>query len=316
MKKVLFIFGIIFLVSTSFGQRRFNLDYGVRAGVANYLGDIGSGDLARDFVFNLELKDTRWSGGGFARYRFHPLFAYQGAITYARIQGDDSQSSNYARQGRNLSFTNDLIMLNNKLEYYPSFLTNSDVGGRGRYRTDFKAYALGGVGVFYHNPKAEYNGTKYKLRELMTEGERYSPVSLSVPLGVGFYFTRKRQHRFGFEMSWNMTFTDYLDDVSASYVDPSMMSPSPIAATLANRNPELGDYPIGSYPGPLNYGSLIQGINAGGQPNQRGDPTDKDNVMLISLSYSYVIKTKGGFSRSYSWIYKSKSKFGKSKSRF
>lgn len=294
-------------MSNSFGQRRYNLDYGIRAGVANYLGDIGSGDLARGFVYNLELKDTRWSTGGFVRYRFHPLFAYQGAITYARIQGADSESINYARLGRNLSFKNDLIMLNNKIEFYPPFLTVSDVGGSGRYRTDFKMYFLTGFGIFYHNPKAEYNGQKYKLRPLMTEGKKYSLISASIPMGTGFYFTHKRQHRFGFEMTWNMTFTDYLDDVSRNYVDPSQMGSDPIAATLANRNPELGDYVPGvNYPDPLNYGGT----------NQRGDPTDKDNFMMITLSYSYVIKTKNGFSRSYSWIYKSRSKFGKNKSRF
>lgn len=307
MKKLLFILSVLFFMSNSFGQRRYNLDYGIRAGVANYLGDIGSGDLARGFVYNLELKDTRWSAGGFVRYRFHPLFAYQGAITYARIQGADSESINYARLGRNLSFKNDLIMLNNKIEFYPPFLTVSDVGGSGRYRTDFKMYLLTGLGIFYHNPKAEYNGQKYKLRPLMTEGKKYSPVALSIPMGTGFYFTHKRQHRFGFEMTWNMTFTDYLDDVSRNYVDASSMGSDPIAPTLANRNPELGSYVPGvDYPLGANYGGT----------NQRGDPTDKDNFMMISLSYSYVIKTKSGFSRSYSWIYKSRSKFSKNKSRF
>lgn len=307
MKKLLFILSVLFFMSNSFGQRRYNLDYGVRAGIANYLGDIGSGDLARGFVYNLELKDTRWSAGGFVRYRFHPLFAYQGAITYARIQGSDSESINYARLGRNLSFKNDLIMLNNKIEFYPPFLTVSDVGGSGRYRTEFKMYFLTGIGIFYHSPKAEYNGQKYKLRPLMTEGKKYSPVALSIPMGTGFYFTHKRQHRFGFEMTWNMTFTDYLDDVSRNYVDPSSMGSDPIAPTLANRNPELGAYVPGvDYPLGANYGGT----------NQRGDPTDKDNFMMISLSYSYVIKTKSGFSRSYSWIYKSRSKFGKNKSRF
>lgn len=311
MKKLLFIFGILFFVSTSFGQRRYNLDYGIRAGIANYLGDIGSGDLARGFVYNLELKDTRWSTGAFIRYRFHPLFAYQGAFTYARIQGADSESINYARLGRNLSFKNDLFMLNNKIEFYPPFLTVSDVGGSGRYRTDFKMYFLTGFGIFYHNPKAEYNGQKYKLRPLMTEGKKYSPVALSIPMGTGFYFTHKRQHRFGFEMTWNMTFTDYLDDVSGSYVNASSMGSDPIASTLANRNPELGSYAIGTYPASQNYGGT-----GGAYTNQRGDATDKDNFMMISLSYSYVIKTKSGFSRSYSWIYKSRSKFGKNKSRF
>ena len=144
----------------------------------------------------------------------------------------------------------------------------------------------------------------------MTEGKKYSPISLSLPIGMGFYFTHKRHHRFGFEMTWNMTFTDYLDDVSKDYASTSMMSSDPIAASLANRNPELGDYSVGQYPAPENYGYFS------GHTNQRGDPTDKDNFMMISLSYSYVIKTKKGFSRSYSWIYKGRSKFGKNKSRF
>ncbi len=287
-------------------SQRYNLDYGIKIGVANYLGDIGSGDLARGFVYNLELKDTRWNTGGFVRYRFHPYFGYQGSLQYLRIQGKDENSINLPRQGRNLSFRNDMFVTNHKFEYYPPVLSVADVGGRGRYRTDFKTYFFAGLGLLLHNPKAEYNGTWYKLRPLMTEGRKYSPIVLTIPMGTGFYFTYKRQHRIGFEMSWNMTFSDYLDDVSTTYVNPSQMGSDPMALVLANRNPEL-NYSLANYPHPNNYGP---------DGTRRGDPTDKDNFMLVSLSYSYVIRTKNGFSRSYSWIYKSKSKFGKPKARF
>jgi hypothetical protein len=313
MKKILLIISILLTLNMSFGQRRYNLGFGVKAGAANYLGDIGSGDLARGFVYNLELKDTRWSTGAFVRWRFHPVLAYQGSFDYARIQGDDKNSLNRARRGRNLSFKNDLLMINNRIEYYPAFLTVSDVGKSGRYRWDYQTYFFGGLGVFYHSPKTEYNGQKYKLRPLMTEGVKYSPISLSIPMGAGFYFTYKRQHRFGFEMSWNMTFTDYLDDVSGFYTDPSLMASDPMASVLANRNPELGAYTIAQYPEPLNYGPANQSNT---YFNQRGDPTDKDNFMMVSLSYSYVIRTKNSFSRSYSWLYKRKSKFGRNKARF
>ncbi|HIP36981.1 MAG TPA: hypothetical protein EYG85_09010 [Crocinitomix sp.] len=310
MKKVFVLIFLLVVVTFTYSQRRYNLGFGIRAGVANYLGDIGSGDLARGFVYNLELKDTRWSTGAFVRWRFHPSLAYQASFTYARIQGDDKNSSNRARLGRNLSFTNDLLMINNKLEYYPAFMTVSDVGKKGRYRWDYKTYFFAGLGIFYHNPKAEYNGQKYKLRPLMTEGVKYSPIVLSIPTGAGFYFTYKRQHRFGFEMSWNMTFTDYLDDVSRDYVNPNQMATDPMAAILANRNPELNEY--GSlYPVSQNYGYYSDAW-----VNQRGDPKDKDNFMMISLSYSYVIRTKNSFSRSYSWIYKRRSKFGGKKARF
>ena len=273
-------------------------------GASNYLGDFGSGDLARGFIYNLELADTRIMAGVFGRYRFHPLFSYEMALTYANIQGDDKNSINYERTGRNLNFTNNMFMMNNKFLYLPPFLHISDIGHTGRYNNEFDAYAFTGVGILYHNPKAEYMGTNYKLRPLMTEGKRYSPITATIPMGAGFYIThvtrKRKRHRFGFEMGWNLTFTDYLDDVSNEYVDNSQLSADPMAVTLANRNPELGSYAPGLYPVSANYGALVAGVN-GSQPNlnKRGDATNKDNYLLISLSYSYVMKTKGSFARTF-----------------
>ncbi|MFK8037011.1 MAG: DUF6089 family protein [Crocinitomicaceae bacterium] len=311
MKKIFFVIAITLLHYSVLSQK-YNLGFGVKAGIANYLGDIGGGDLARPFVFNLELKDTRWSTGAFVRYRFHPLFAYQGSFTYARVQGKDSESDNRARQGRNLSFKNDILCLDHKLEFYPSQLSMSDVGRRGRYRTDFKTFIFAGIGTIFHNPKALYNGDWVKLRPLMTEGEKYSKFSFSIPVGAGFYFTYRKQHRFGFELSWNYTFTDYLDDVSGVYVDPSAMSSDPLAPILANRNPEL-NYSENDYPASANFGPKISGQT---NLNKRGDASANDNFILMTLSYSYVIKSNNGFNRSYSWLYRSKSRFGKTKARF
>ena len=310
MKKIFFVFLVILLHYSGLSQK-YNLGFGVRAGVANYLGDIGGGDLARPFVFNLELKDTRWGFGAFVRYRFSPYFAHQFGFNYARVQGADSESDNRARQGRNLSFSNDLLVLDYKFEYYPSQLAMADVGKRGRYRTDFKTYIFAGIGGIYHNPKADYQGQKVKLRPLMTEGKKYSPVALSIPVGAGVYFTYRKQHRFGFELSWNYTFTDYIDDVSGVYVDPSQMSSDPLAPILANRNPEL-DYTGKDLPDRSNYGPSIPGQ---ADPNKRGEP-QTDNFIMMTLSYSYVIKSNNGFNRSYSWLYRSKSRFGKTKARF
>ena len=304
--KRLFAIALIFIASNSVLAQRYNLGFGVKLGVANYLGDIGGGNLERPFVMNMELKDTRWSGGVFVRYRFHPLFGYQGSLNINRIQGKDSESENFARQGRNLSFRNDVYTFDNKLEYYPPQLTMSDVGRRGRYRTDFKTYIFSGVGIGYHNPKALYNGDWVKLRPLMTEGVSYSKVAVYIPIGAGFYFTHRKQHRFGFEISYNLTFTDYLDDVSTVYIDHT----DPLTASLANRNPELsGD----QYPSSENYGPKIPGqVNL----NPRGDATENDAFLSVTLSYSFVLKSNTGFNRSYSWIYRSKSRFGKTKARF
>ena len=301
MKKLtlLLIFGVFTQLAEA---QRYNLGFGWRAGVTNFLGDIGGGDLARNFVYNLELKDTRWATGPFVTYRFHPLFAVQGSITYARIRGEDRESENRARQGRNLSFRNDIFEFAGKFEFYPQVLSLSDVGYRGRYRVDYQTYFFAGIGAVVHSPKAEYNGDYYKLRPLMTEGEKYSPVAFVMPFGGGFFFTFKRQHRVGFEFSWSWTFTDYLDDISGTYADPSQMSSDPLAATLANRYSGEGNVPASS-----NYTP----------GNRRGDPTDRDNYMFMTVSYQFLIRTRGGFYRSnYSWMYGRHRKFGGTKAKF
>jgi hypothetical protein len=304
MMKKLLVLIFVFTLSMGANAQRYNLGFGLRGGVANFLGDIGGGDVSRNFVYNLELKDTRWSTGAFVRYRFHPLFAVQGSFTYARIQGMDSNSENRARQGRNLNFTNDMFDLSAKFEYYPQILSVSDVGFRGRYRTDFQTYFFAGLGGVLHNPKGQLGGTgqKYKLRPLMTEGVKYSPVVFQLPFGGGFYFTHKRQHRIGFEYGWSWTFTDYLDDISGVYADPSAMGSDPIAAQLANQYTGAGNVPdITNYtPG-----------------NKRGDATDRDNYMLMTVSYSYLIRTKSGFyKKNYSWMYGRKRRFGGTKAKF
>ena len=186
MKKILVL--IIVLCGFNAGAQQYNMGFGVRAGVTNFLGDIGGGDLARNFVYNMELKDTRWTTGLFWRYRFHPLMAVQTAFTYGRIQGADAESENYARKGRNLSFRNDIFETSAKFEFYPQILAVNDVGYRGRYRLDYQTYFTVGVGGVLHSPKAELNGDYVKLRPLMTEGKRYSPIAFTMPMGGGFFF--------------------------------------------------------------------------------------------------------------------------------
>ena len=299
MKKLVLLFMLVGLGWSSSAQI-YNMGFGVRAGVTNFLGDIGGGDLARNFVFNMELKDTRWATGVFWRYRFHPLFAAQVNFGYERIQGRDINSENYARRARNLNFRNDMFDLTAKLEYYPQALAVSDVGYRGIYRLDYQTYFLVGVGGVLNRPKADYLGNKdyVKLRPLMTEGEKYSPIALTLPLGGGFFFTYNRVHRYGFEFSWNWTFTDYLDDISDRYVAHT----DPLAAQMANQY----------VPGP---GKPDAANFEPGSP--RGDPTDRDNYLLITVSYSYLIRTRNSFYRNnYSWMYGRKKKWGGTKAKF
>ena len=85
MKKLL-VLVFIFALGFSTNAQRYNLGFGLRAGIANFLGDIGNGDEARNFVYNMNLKDTRWSGGAFVRYRFMKSLSF--SIKSSKVVND------------------------------------------------------------------------------------------------------------------------------------------------------------------------------------------------------------------------------------
>jgi hypothetical protein len=253
-------------------------DIGFNFGLANYLGEIGGKEKTEQpFIWDMKLRETRWAFGGFYRYKLNDYVSLRGDFIYGRIQGDDAYSENPGRVGRNLSFRNDMLELSARTEIY--LLNIADVGNRGWYKVDFKSYAFAGIGAAFHEPKTLYQGEWVKLRPLQTEGVAYNKVIATMPLGLGFFFTYKRQHRFGWEMGWRMTFTDYLDDISTVYRDPSDFNGNTMAISLANRTEELSS---AERPDIENY-----------KPgSKRGDPTDNDTYVYTTFSYSYVLRSK------------------------
>ena len=123
---------------------------------------------------------------------------------------------------------------------------------------------------------------------MQTEGVAYSPIGINIPAGIGFYFTIHKKHRIGYELNYRTTFTDYLDDISGDYIDPTTQSPE--AAALSNRTTELTDIDPKLA---RNFGyDFERGIG-----QKRGDKTHKDGYMTMSLSYSYVLRGKSSFYR-------------------
>jgi hypothetical protein len=74
-------------------------------------------------------------------------------------------------------------------------------------------------------------------------------MAFSFPIGAGIKYSINENINLGFELLYRVTTTDYLDDVSTTYVNPSVFpplpdgSPSP-AFLLHDRSYELGE-PIG-----------------------------------------------------------------------
>ena len=273
------------VASTYIGGAQYAWDIGGNLGFSNYLGEIGGGaGEARDWVLDMKLDQTRWNPGVFVRYRADYNFGINMSLNYFRIQGADSLTENPNRFTRNLHFRNDVFELAAVGEYY--FFSQPDVGRTGRYLLDFKAYVFAGGALFYNNPKAQYQGEWVALQPLMTEGqeESYSKFQFSIPVGVGFFYTFSRLHRFGWSLGWRYTFTDYVDDVSNAYPDPADLS-SPEAIALSNRTNEVENHPLAA--------DLAESYVPGGV---RGNPDANDSYLLTSFNYSYVIR---GNSRSF-----------------
>nr|MBA3706579.1 hypothetical protein [Bacteroidota bacterium] len=250
MKHKLLLVLIVSFCAPFIGFAQYNWDVGFHLGASNYLGEMGGkSQTRRNFVADMKLSKTQFALGGFTRFKFGPLLSTKLGLNWVRITGADNVSTNPGRVGRNLSFQNDIIELALTAQVF--FVDVPDLGHTYRYRNDFRMYAFFGVAGAYHNPKAYYGGKWVALRPLKTEGKKYSPVVMSIPLGVGLYFTIEKRHRIGWEFDWRTTFTDYLDDASSNYVDPATLT-SAEAVALANRRGELGTKT--GVPAPENYG--------------------------------------------------------------
>lgn len=286
-------------------------DFGIGAGAANALTDMGGNELTRrDFVADLKLQMTRQSVSAFARYKVGQMFSIKSTFSFMTIRGDDKLSSNPGRHYRNLNYKNNLFELNAQCQWF--FYEVNDLGHTYRYKDNFRAYIGLGAGAVYHNPKASYNGDWVALRPLMTENHRYTKVTAVIPASAGFYFTINKHYRIGWEICWRTTFTDYLDDVSGNYADPTTLS-SPLAATLANRTDPAD---ANSYqPGFANNYGVYNEPDGTVHFNKRGDPTHNDSYLSSNIEFSYVIRGKSSLYRShYSSMFKGK-KYRKRKVR-
>ena len=283
MKFVFILFSIFSLTFLSAQHVNFNsqknwslnkkeLIFGL--GATQFTGDLGGGPTEG---IDYSMKDIDWSSTGINamigfRYRFHPSFATTTKLSCFTLKGDDKFSEEFIRNARNLNFKAGVFELQQRIEWIAfsveRFSPINSLPGRAKVKNRNQQYYLfAGLGAAYFNPKAEYNGKVYNLRELKTEGQSkpYSPFTMTIPVGVGLRFGLGTSWRFGIEASYAKTFSDYIDDVSTVYVDPALFSSE--IATIVNPS----DYSVTqSAPG------AQDGFNWFGAGYQRGDSKQMD----------------------------------------
>jgi hypothetical protein len=166
-------------------------------------------------------------------------------------------------------------------------------------RPDFIPYFFTGIAYFHHNPQARtpaaFGGRWIDLQPLMLEGKKYSLNQVAIPVGLGFRYKLSQRLDLAFEIGWRFTSTDYLDDVSGSYTDPSSFGDNTLAVAMADRSMEglqqdsyLQQY-VAQQQGYDTQGGYTTVNGYGRNGDQRGNPHRKDVYIITGFHLMYII---------------------------
>ncbi len=155
-----------------------------------------------------------------------------------KLQGDDKRGM---YPDRNLNFKTSIREATLLLEYNLFDL----------YEKKITPYFFTGVGLFNFNSyTTDSLNRKVFLKGLSTEGQGfpeypdrkvYKNTQLNIPIGGGLKYAISEDVQFGFEYGLRVLFTDYIDDVSKSFIDPTILRnrAGQLAVDLSYRSDEL-----------------------------------------------------------------------------
>lgn len=210
-----------------------NMELGLWGGGATY-----SGDFAPD-EFGLYLETINPAGGIFLRMNPAKALSLELGLNLGKIDGEDGVTNDFG--SRMLNFRTNITELALKAHLNLFRLGNE----RG---TQVVPYAMGGAAVFRFNPETNFDGNWIELQPLGTEAQGadgyddpYSLTNFAVLAGGGIKFIFKERFTIGLEIGGRKTFTDYLDDVSATRVNylDVLENNGSLAAQLSN--PQIKD---------------------------------------------------------------------------
>ena len=244
---------------------------GIFGGLSAYNGDLTDKYFPK--------KETNGAIGLTVNYELRDKIMLRGGLTYTVVGGADRYSDKPDLVLRNLSFETSIVELSAVGEYYLNNL----------YDRRYSPYLFGGLAVFHFNPYAYMGGTKYYLRPLSTEGEGlagypdrkpYSLTQLAIPFGGGIKYAINDDVRIGLELGLRKLFTDYLDDVSTTYVDPNdlLAAKGQTAVDISYRGDEV-DGGSAAYPA---------------KGSQRGSSKYKDWYYFLGLHLTYRLNSNKG----------------------
>jgi len=265
-------------------------ELGGSIGAMNCLTDLGGNKgIGKKFVKDLNLGKTHPAGSISLTAMYQYMFALRLEATFGQVSADDKvlkkvAPTTYGRYERNLSFRSKITDFMLGLEIHPLYIINSYSDDDDKEPPLFSPYILAGVGFFSFKPQAKLNNKWIDLQPLRTEGQGlpgyedrqpYKLNQMNIPLGLGVKYDIGSALSLRAEFVYRKLNTDYLDDVSTEYVDPSVydgftLAKRQLALDLNARQKELDNTYV---------------VNAG---DQRGNPKNKDAFFTFNIKIGYT----------------------------
>lgn len=265
MKSIIVVM-MIFLPAMLLAQK---LHVNILGGTTNYQGDL------QDKPFTLS--QANFGAGVGLSYDITNHFAVRGELLFGKLSADDKKNTKAALKARNLNFKSGLSEFSASIQYQLFDLSEKR----------WTPYAFAGLAVFHFNPYTNDSiGNKYFLRDLSTEGQGlalypdrkpYKLTQFAIPFGGGIKMRVADNIVVGYEIGLRKTFTDYIDDVSKTYVDETALlaAKGAKAVELAYRGDEIKN------------GNAVYPLDG----TIRGNPTSKDWYYVQGITVSFTINT-------------------------
>ncbi len=272
--------------STSF------FEAGITAGPSNFLGDLGGNyGKGTTFLKDNNIQMTKFMFGAYLSYHPSEWLGFRLAGNIGSIEGDDAIIKGKggweeSRRRRNSNFKSKIQEVFLVAEIYPTVFFEyepSDIFHK------IRPYGVLGVGAFHFNPLGTdpANGNWVGLKALHTEGQgfpeypdrkEYKLTQVNIPMGVGVKYFASETVSLSLEIIHRKTFTDYIDDVSTNYIDPTLfynnlpLAQAQVAERVANK----------SIPGNTASGGF-------GPGQQRGTPTNNDSYFSVGFKLGFKL---------------------------
>lgn len=256
------------------GQNRVKYNRGIAGyemglGICNLLGDLGGANkVGSQGLSDFDKEAIRFTSELSAVFSLKERVHLKAGVQYAHLHGSDSYTLEYSRRKRNITVNTHVLSICPRIEYN-LFSKRSN---------DNMIYSVQvGAGILLFQPYSIYNGKKYQLQPLGTEGQNkfgekkpYSRIVLNVPYGFSLGKRISSKYSWYLDINGNYAFTDYLDDVSGKYGNNELIKNNngEVAAFLADPN--------------ITGNERLEGT-------QRGNPHNKDMFISLSIRFRYSI---------------------------